>query len=462
MPLGIWSRFQSLIFGTAIGAASAEAIAPNLEPAKQAAWSANAVKVLDPGHLAELVATGAITLAQAEAEAKRTGINANRLHALVYLALEAPDVSEALRMRRRNLLDPALGITDQQLEHALAKAGIEKAYWPALKQLTDEPLSPAIVAEAIQRGIMRDPGFLPVAPPTGVGNVPAFPVSDLDPLREAEANGISRERLFVETALIGNPVGPDTAARARYRGILTDDDYGRAIAEGRTRNEWGPVYLEVGREILTTTQAVNLRLRGWTDDAGMYSRTGRHGMSEQDTDDLFLIQGRPLSWHQVYIGTVRGGVYGGPTDAIDPAFLKALQESDIRPEWYNLAWAQRHNYPTAFVLRSLVEGGDITAAQADEILRFEGWPADLAKSVSDKWAGSSAPSVPTEVKSARTKLLTTLHKSYVSDGADVGPVLTALQAVPYPQPLIDALLEVWDIERGYLAGQSPNPPGPVT
>lgn len=458
MSLGIWSRFQGLFFGTAIGAAAAEAIEPQLEPAKQKAWQANQAKILEPGTLAEAVATGGISMAQAEAEAARSGIAKSRLHTLVYLALEAPDISEALRMRRRNLLDPNLGITDAQLDHALAKAGIERAYWPALKQLTDEPLSPAIVAEAIQRGIMRDPGFLPVGPPTEAGNVPAFPVSNLDPLREAEANGVSRERLFVETALIGNPVGPDTAARARYRNIITDADFARAIAEGRTRNEWGDVYLEVGREILTTTQAVNARLRGWIDDATMYDLTARHGMSREDTDRLFLIQGRPLSWHQVYIGTVRGGVYDGPTDAIDPAFLKALRESDIRPEWYNLAWAQRHNYPTAFVLRSLTEDGDISQAEAEEILRFEGWPPELAKAVSEKWGANTQAAVPAEVKSARTKLLTTLHKSYVQNGADVGPVIASLQAVPYPQDLIDALLEVWDNERGYLASLGPNPP----
>lgn len=465
MPLGIWTRVQSLFFGTAIGAAASEAISPQLEPAKQEAWKANQAKILDPGTLAEAVATGGITLAQAEAEAQRSGLNVSRLHTLVYLALEAPDVSEALRMRRRNLLDPALGITDAQLEHALAKAGIEQSYWPALKQLTDEPLSPAIVAEAIQRGIMADPGFLPVAPPTGVGNVPAFPVSDLDPLREAEASGVSRERLFVETALIGNPVGPDTAARAFYRGLLTSDDFGRAIAEGRTRNEWGPTYLEVGREILTTTQAVNLRLRGWTDDQGMFERSAKHGMSEADTRDLFLIQGRPLSWHQTFIGIQRGGKYGGdplPVDPefpdIEPAFLKALKESDIRPEWYPLAWAQRYNYPTAFVLRSLTTDGDITQAQAEQILTFEGWDPSLAKQVSEKWAGGGGASVPAEVKSARTKLLTTLHKSYVQNGADVGPVIASLQAVPYPQELIDALLEVWDNERGYLASLNANPP----
>lgn len=459
MALGIWSRFQALIFGSAIGAAASEAIAPNLEPAKQAAWAANQVKVLDAGTLAEAVATGALTLAQAEAEAARTGINKSRLHTLIYLNLEAPSVSEAIRMRRRNLLDPQLGITDAQLDHALAKAGIEHSFWPALKQLTDEPLSPEVVAEAVQRGVLKDPGFLPVGPPSHEGKVKAFPVSPLNALREAQASGVDRERLFAMTALIGNPVGPDTAARALFRGIIDENDFGRAIAEGRTRNEWGWVYRETGREILTAVQAVNLRLRGWLKtDAEMYALTARWGMSQEDTHSLFLTQGRPLSAHQVWIGLQRGGVYNGPTTDIDPAFLKALQESDIRPEWYHLAWHGRYSLPSAFVLRSLAEAGDISHAETEQVLLWEGWPPELAAKVAARWSAQSGGGVTPEVKSARTKLLTTLHKAYVQQGADDASVIASLAAVPYPQSVIDGLLEVWSNERGFLQGQSPNPP----
>lgn len=452
MPLGIWSRFQALAFGGAIGAASQEAIAPQLEPAKQRAWSRNQYRLLDAGTLAEAVATGGITLQAAEEEAARLGINPSRVQALVYLALAAPPLSEALDLRRRGR------ITDNQLRHALAKAGIEQQYWPALLELIDERLSPEIIAESIQRGTMTDPGFLPVGPPSEVGDVPAFPVSALDPLEEAAASGYDRQRLAALTALIGNPIGPDSAARALFRGIIKQPDFDRAIAEGRTRNEWGFVYRETAREILTAVQAVNLRLRGWVDDAAMYALTSRWGMSREDTDRLFLTQGRPLSFHQVFIGLARGGAYGGDVSDVDPAFLKSLQESDIRPEWYALAWAQRYNYPTAFVLRSLTEGGDITREQAEQILRFEGWPPDLAASVSAKWAGSSGVTVTPEIKSARTKLLTTLHKAYVSNGADDASVIASLQAVPYPQTTIDGLLEVWSNERGFLQGQAPNPP----
>ena len=76
-----------------------------------------------------------------------------------------------------------------------------------------------------------------------------------------------------------------------------------------------------------------------------------------------------------------GGTYDGALTGIDPAFLKGLRESDIRPEWYSLAWAQRFTYPAAFVLRALAQAGDLTQAEVEEILLFEGWEPTLARKV---------------------------------------------------------------------------------
>src|SRR5205085_6828824 len=233
-----------------------------------------------------------------------------------------------------------------EVDLARHRQGYADSYRAAVLDLFTGRLDPAVIAVAIQRGIMRDPGILPVGPPGGTGVVPRFPVSPLDTLAEAKAHGIDLERLFVETAIVGLPVSPDAAARATFRKIIDRVDFDRAISEGNTRNEWRDPLFEGFRQIPTAHDGIEGRLRGWIGDDAMYAETARHGMSKADTDLLFKITGRPLSWHQVFIGLRRGGVYDGPTDAIEPAFLKALRESNIRPEWYNLAWALRYSYPT--------------------------------------------------------------------------------------------------------------------
>src|SRR5438552_3695091 len=154
----------------------------------------------------------------------------------------------------------------------------------------------------------------------------------------------------------------------------------------------------------------------------MYEQTARHGMSRADTDLLFKVHGRPLSFHQVWIGLQRGGVYDGPIGDIDPAFLKALRESNIRPEWYNLAWHQRYTYPSAFVMRALTQDGTLTAAQAESDLIDMGWRPERAKQAAEKWASQGGGGGSAYVGKAATQLWGTTHTAFVERRASQGVV----------------------------------------
>src|SRR5207237_964846 len=83
---------------------------------------------------------------------------------------------------------------------------LEPQYWASITELFFNRLDPAIIATAIQRGIMRAPFALPYDVDVPVGHVTPFPVSPLDAEAEARAHGIDVERLRVETALVGLPM----------------------------------------------------------------------------------------------------------------------------------------------------------------------------------------------------------------------------------------------------------------
>ena len=124
-----------------------------------------------------------------------------------------------------------------------------------------------------------------------------------------------------------------------------------------------------------------------------------------------------------------------------------MQESNIRPEWYNLAWAQRYTYPSAFVLRALTQSGDLTQTETHTILLDIGWEPTLAEKVSTKWAGGTGTTSDPLLKSARTSLLTALRKAYVlgdEDAASAQTLLTAEGVAPATQT---ELLATWDRER---------------
>lgn len=440
------AQFLGNTVGEAAAFAAGLAISPVLHPIVQVlanqAWNLDPTKPLDPGLVAEAVAHGHIAQDTGELEAALSGVSKTRFDELVKAAKTGPGVESAFALWRRG------DIGDGQFQGALTRAGIEATWIDELMKLKGERLDPAVIALAIVRGIITDPGFLPVGPPSGSGKVKPFPVSSIDALTEAAAAGWDEERLFVQTAINGRPMGPEAAAASVFRNILERVDFDRAISEGDVRNEWADAIFEHARQIPSASNFVNWRLRGWTDDAGMHAGTARHGMSADDTKVLFETAGRPLSWHQVFIGLRRGGTYDGPIDALDPAFLKALRESDIRPEWYNLAWAQRFSYPTAFVLRSLTEGGDITEDEVHAILLDEGWEPALAAKVAAKWAAHPAAAAANPwVAKAESQLWTATHKAYVKMGVSQADATTALTHIVPDAPTRSAIFALWDAER---------------
>jgi len=427
--------------GVGVGQAVGDIVEPKLRVFRREQSAKYPNLALKPEDAALLVVRAIPTALDPTQEAAFTGFDAERFAALTQLAREYPDLALALELWRRK----EVGETD--VRGWLHRHGYSDAVVDVLEALKAARLSPADVAVMIQRGIIPDPGFLPVGPPTGGGVVPPMPVAPIDAVAEGEDFGFDFERMAALTRIVGLPASPDLAARMYFRGIIERVDYYRAIAEGNTRNEWRDVLLDGFRQIPTAHDGIEGRLRGWIDDAQMYAETARHGMSKADTDLLFKITGRPLSFHQVFIGERRGGVYDGPTDAIDPAFLKALRESNIRPEWYNLAWAQRYTYPSAFVLRAMAEAGDLTEAETHAILLDIGWPPELATRVAARWSAQTAGGASSYVGKAQLQLWNTTHSAFVAREASQGDVTTTLDFLGVAAADQATIIEAWSLER---------------
>lgn len=422
-------RFGALgkFFGKTVseGAAFAAgvAVAPTLEPVvqdvKNEAWSKHQSRPLDPETAAAIVAEDVAEQPWGESEAAATGISKSRFDRLLGEALNGPGVAMLTEARRRNIITPA------QFTHGLRKAKLENLWDAPLTKLLDARLSPQAVALAIVRSVINDAGLLVTDLDTSGGRVPAYQVSNIDPIAEAAAAGVDKERLRVMVGSIGLPMSAQAAAVAYFKGLIDRPDYNRAVIEGDTRPEWGDAILDNARPIPTVATYVEAYVRGWIDQPGFLAGTRRHGMSDDDAQLEFLTHGRPLSWHQVWIGLARGGKYDGPISGIDPAFLKSLRESNIRPEWYDLAWAQRYSYPAAFVLRALAQGGDLTEEETRTILLYEGWEPTLAAQVAKRWAG-------TKGTAAKEATVTDLLTLWDGEQATTAETLAAIEALGYP------------------------------
>ena len=396
--MALWSRLTSLIAGIGISSASSVVIQPALEPERQKAWLASLAQVLDPGALARLVASGLLDEGVAADEAARNGYAADKFAALVQLELHGATLAQALEIWNR---DPA---AEPLLDHALAKAQIEPQYWPALKGLAQVRIPADLLAFAHQRGIVPNPKdpvtgqlLIPVSPPTtsvtDVNGQPS-PVQqqpvDIDVLAEFAATGWDFERAAVNARARGLPPAPGELLQLVNRGVISTDEYYVGIGEGDTRNEWRDYLLELRRRLLTPHEYAELFLRGWLPDmATMQAGASLSGMTPDDATLLYDLLGRPLAVHQVTTGLQRGGQYGAQYQDIPEPFLTAVRQSNIRPEWYSLAYANRYTIPGYFVIEALAKKGALTPAQVEGYFLDMGWPPDLAQQASTLYGGPS-------------------------------------------------------------------------
>lgn len=436
------SAGEALAFG--LGFALGRALEPAGVGLAQTAWDVDPNKVLAAGEAAGIVAEGVKDTGWGEAEARQTGMNAERFDALLQEVLNGPGFAELVAMLRRGTITP------DDFAHGLRKAKLEGRWNDPLTELQTERLDPAVVAVSVQRGTMTDPGLLPVDAPTEVGRVPPMPVSPLDAVAEAAAAGVDRERLAVMTRNVGLPPGPGELLQLLNRGVILEADVRRGIAEGNTRNEWADALLELRRHLITPAEYAELRVRGWIDTPAMEAGAALSGMEAADVDLLFSLHGRPVPVHQVTTGEARGGTYNGSPADIPVAYLRSLEEGSLRPEWYSLAYANRYSYPSAFVLRALATSGELSGADVSQALLDIGWPPDLVAKVVQSWSGGTTGQADKNVVKAQGELWTALHKAYVNSDADDGLARSTLDALGIAGGSQTAILALWVRERGLV------------
>lgn len=447
--MAIWSRLQAFVFGGAIASAGRDAVAPVLEPVRQHAWTKNQLRVLDPNTAARLVAQSALDLAEAEGEAARNGVNANRLAALVYLAQTAPGVAEALTLYRRQL------IGETELDHAFAKAEIEPTYWPALRATATALLSPAEVANAIQQGHLPNPGILPdvspaVEPAAGVAepltpdgqppsHVPLTEI-DLDPLEQAAGAGVTADQLRVLANLSGLPPGPELLLHAWNRGLIDEESVDAGIREGHMKTKWTGAFKRMRWAVLSAQDAASARLRTWITAEESYRIGALTGHTKEQMDLLFLNRGRPASPTQMWRAWARGviGPRGVPTDYDDHA--KAIAISDIRPEYAEMLWGIRFNYPSLFQLNRLATGGIIDVETAADWAHKSLYAPEVIDALRAYWGGSSTAA---GKEATRTELADEFEGGYITEAE----YRDALAKLGYAGAALDLEVHLSDARR---------------
>jgi hypothetical protein len=405
--------------GFALGVAAGGTLRPGVRDLENLAWRTHASMPLDAVSLAAGVAQGQINRAWALDEALNTGINNERMNALIHAFDTGPGIAQAYNLWRRGIIDEA------GFRRAAKREGLEQEWIDALVDARNVLISPTDLAQMRQRGF--------------IGQQRQYD--------ESERQGVTNERaeLLFDTA--GLPPGVERAREMWRRGIITEAEFKKTIVEGNEKLKYQDEEAALFWDVVSASTYAELHLRGWIDEGDMNAGGKLTGYRPEDMQRLFHARGRPATTHQAFIGVRRGGTYDGPTGAIPDWFLKAVRQSNLRNEWANILWAGRHTYPSAFVLRGLTQAGDLTQAEAHEALLFVGWEPNLAAKVSSRWAGGTGTVArdPHVVK-AENQLWTTQHTSYKNGESDAAEVEATLDLLNVPQGNHARILTLWNRE----------------
>src|SRR5262249_50643014 len=193
----------------------------------------------------------------------------------------------------------------------------------------------------------------------------------------------TNERMDLLYKMAGLPPGPMEGLEMVRRGIPLPDGFDGLVAEGHTKTKYTAALYALKDHILSGHELAGLVIRGWLTETEALPLAAKDGWAAPEFRQLVLNRGRPATVRQAHIGYQRGGRLPGAANERE-TLLRAVQESDIRTEWFDLLYAQRYTYPSAFVLRALTEDGTFSGADTEQILIGSGGRPERRESASRK------------------------------------------------------------------------------
>jgi hypothetical protein len=500
LPAGISSffgRFLGNAVSAAAGVAIGEALAPVLETGlqsfKNSQWTDHPDMPPPASDMADGVARGIIDPTKAGNYALQSGYGTDQFALMTAVAQKYPELGALLQLQRRSVLSGGTFETAGAQFTALAeKLGFEDPVIELLVGLLPAYLAPAEIANAIQQGHITDEGILPpiagvATPAGGVGTVTSPDgqgAETIDPtvialsgIAEAEKAGIDEDRLKVLANLVGLSPGQHELLQMWNRGIIDEASVDIGIREGHQKTKWTTPFKRLRWSVLSELQYVEARVRGWITNQELYDGGALTGYTKDQLDLLHSTHGRPPSAAIVARGLARGGVRLDPTadftganpiaadgskvDPIPDALFKAMQQSNLQQQWYDIERLAIVAVPSLFMLNrlALADPSYIPRAVTNlEHLIYD--PIDIT-AIEAYWnantaaTGAAAKADPFVTK-ADNQLWTFLHTAYVKNGVDRATVESAMTVLVDDAADREIIFERWDTER--TLGSAPTGP----
>lgn len=419
-PLSNITLPYQLLLSFALGNAAAPALRPFVASLENEAWAAHPVAPPTIYTIGPAAARGKVALEQAKQWAHESGSSDAVLAAVMNGSLVGPDLADLFELWRRQEIDQA------GFELGLTTLGFQPSWWAHLEKLYRTHLTPAEAAEARQQQFITAEHQVEVA----------------------SLYGLTADDAEVQFKLAGLPPGVETGLTMLRRGIIDVATFDQMVAEGHTKTKYTDVLEQLAVQLLSPATAVRAHLKGHIGADEMHARGSEWGYSPADMDLWYESEGRPATAHQIHIGYVRGATLPGAASEHD-AIRIATAQSDVRPEYTDLIYAGRDNYPSLFQLNRLVQAGAIDTPTAADWAVKAGTNADVVKVLETYWTGlAGGQTADTHVTKANSQLWTTLHRAYLGGVATAPEVQQGMTLLGVPADAQQAVLERWKFEQG--------------
>jgi hypothetical protein len=220
------------------------------------------------------------------------------------------------------------------------------------------------------------------------------------------------------------------------------------------KTKWAHAYKRMRWAVLTAPEYAELHLRDWITEDEMNKGGALTGHTPEQMLNLYRNRGRTATPRQVWLAWARGvtGPRGVPTSFIDHE--QAIRRSNIRPEYAEMLWEIRFNYPPLFQLGRLVQAGAIPPATAAEWAKFQLYGPDVVDALMIYWEAiypgpvggtTGEPKAGPRVKSAQTAAITEIRSAFLIGQADEATARGWLGRIGIEPDEIDGMLPIWSV-----------------
>lgn len=289
---------ESFGLGQFMAQAMFQAADPYFRQVTHAAEQQATSQIFDPALAADMVARGDIPEAQGESEASGGGFDSAHWTALLDAAQVRPTWTIALQLWNRGY------IQETDVDTSLQKAAIPQYWWPFLKELRRELLSPADYALAVLRqNVTQD-----------------------EAAAGAALWGLTADDFNILVENTGEPPGTMMLLEAYRRGFIDEATLQKGIRESRVRPEWINTIEQLRYAPMSTAAAANAVTRGYLSEADGAAIAQQNGLEPDHWQYVYKSNGRPPSHMQLAELYYRG--------IIDLAtFKQGIRESDIKDKY---------------------------------------------------------------------------------------------------------------------------------